>query len=409
MLPYGRISVSFIALAWVAFVPMPAAGNNADWGCYDAQPGHPSDAEKVAFVEEIASLAQAAENRYGVPASALAAMAIVESGYGWTRTAQNANNLFGWKFNSSKSAGGRKSYTLACQPKEDVNNRYVVFTSRADAFDFVAMKLATLPAYSRYTKVYQSSRGQASTTAEAAKAWVGGIAGAYNAAPKPYTKTITRFMNNAIAPSDSVSEGSNLYRLSDSQVGLKHGTASATPATSTPDINTSALLARMKAKFASLPSPVGHCDSPDVEFPRWQGFPVQLCSYKDTVTVHTYMLNASAEQRAQWLVNACLDVHATSTDRCVDALFDQIKNASSGGVFPVAGFIPEPASSGGGQGNDPVCFLFRDGITIAVAGVNSPRAVNNKCDFGDDVNDRPIMAVKNRARIASICSSMALR
>ncbi|MEJ7806917.1 MAG: glucosaminidase domain-containing protein [Telluria sp.] len=338
------INAVLMTLALVVQAEVHAQLATKDWGCYDAQPDHPSAVEKTSFVEQIATLAINAEEKYGVPASALAAMAIVESGYGWTRTAQNARNLFGWKFYSLKAAGGRKAYVLACQPKEDDNNRYVVFATNADAFDFVAMKLATLPAYASRTKAYQTARAKGVTAAEAAKAWVAGIANPYNWHPKQYTRTITRVMNNALAPSNMVSEELNLYRLSDGVVAFAGKTTSTATAA-----DTDAIIAGIKAKLAALGSSVSHCDPPVMNFARWNGFPVQLCGYQDGgVSVRTYILNASPEQRARWIVNACLDIQAASTKTCADKLFDSIKTASSGGVFPVAGFIPEPASAAGG-------------------------------------------------------------
>ena len=200
-------------------------------------------------------------------------------------------------------------------------------------------------------------------------------------------------------PSDAVSEERNLYRLSDGVVLIPNGIAQTATAASAP---AAAIFASIKARLVSLGSATDHCDPPVMDFPRWKGFPVQLCGYTDSASVRTYMLNASPEQRARWIVNACIDIKAASTKSCADTLFKWIKDASSGGVFPVAGFIPEPASSGGGQGSHPVCCLFRDGVTIAVKGVNSPPAIDNKCDFGDDINDRPVKEVKAKARIASI-------
>ena len=80
---------------------------SAAWGCDEPQPGHPTAAEQRAFVEEVATLATRAEERHGVPAAAITAMAILESGYGWTRLAQNTNNLLGWKYFPGASAGAR--------------------------------------------------------------------------------------------------------------------------------------------------------------------------------------------------------------------------------------------------------------------------------------------------------------
>lgn len=404
MLSFRWMSALLMALGLIVRIEVSAQVATKDWGCYDAKPGHPTAAEKASFIEQISPLAIKAEKKYGVPASALAAMAIVESGYGWTRTAQNAQNLFGWKFYSSKAASGRKAYVLTCQPKEDDNNRYVVFETNADSFDFVAMKLATLPAYSKQTKAYQATRAKGITATEAAKAWIAGIANPYNWHPKEYTTTITRVMNNALAPSDQVSEEFNLYRLSNSTVAVTSNIALTVTTASAPDADTDAILASIKAKLA-LKKP-RHCDPPIMDFPRWKGFPVQLCDYQEKgVSVRTYMLNASPEQRARWIVNACLDIHAASTKSCTDQLTDWIHHASSDDVFPVAGFIPEPANSARSKGDHILCLLFRDGITVAVKGVDSPAAVNNRCDSKDDpndrINDRPVTTVKKYARIAS--------
>src|SRR6476620_9778456 len=98
--------VLLLSLALVALVPH--AVGAAVWGCHGTKPGHPTPEEREAFIREASELAIKAEKTYGVPASALAALAIAESGYGWTRVALNANNLFAWKFVKA-AADGRKS------------------------------------------------------------------------------------------------------------------------------------------------------------------------------------------------------------------------------------------------------------------------------------------------------------
>ena len=148
----------------------------AAWGCYDPKPGHPTAGEKESFIEDVSRLAREAENDYGVPATALAAMAALESGYGWTRTAINANNLFGWKYVSDQAAGGRGFWVLECQPPEDVNNRYVAFADRADAVDFVAGRLASSDHYRADSMRYQEHRAAGVDVFEAANRWVNGIA-----------------------------------------------------------------------------------------------------------------------------------------------------------------------------------------------------------------------------------------
>src|SRR4051812_35626303 len=68
------------------------------WDCYAPEPGHPTPDEKTAFIREAGLSALKAERTYGIPASAILAMAAVEGGFGYTRTALYANNSFGYKF-----------------------------------------------------------------------------------------------------------------------------------------------------------------------------------------------------------------------------------------------------------------------------------------------------------------------
>jgi flagellum-specific peptidoglycan hydrolase FlgJ len=56
-----------------------------------------------------------AEERYGVPAAALVAMAIAESGYGWTRLAINTDNLFAWKHFPGPAMEGHRFWVLKGQ------------------------------------------------------------------------------------------------------------------------------------------------------------------------------------------------------------------------------------------------------------------------------------------------------
>lgn len=186
----------------------------AAWGCYGTKPGHPTAEEKMAFIREVSQLAINTEKKHGVPASALAAMAIGESGYGWTRVALHANNLFGWKVGSAAATEGRKSYTPACPSRRSVKSQYLVFKSKADAFDFVAAKLATLDAYREYTEAYKAARARGEGAEPAVKAWLSGIASRYSSKPAEFTKKITRIMNNAMEPADTVSPDYNLRHLS---------------------------------------------------------------------------------------------------------------------------------------------------------------------------------------------------
>ncbi|HZH77595.1 MAG TPA: glucosaminidase domain-containing protein [Archangium sp.] len=186
----------------------------AQWDCYAPQPGHPTSAEKTAYIEELKVYAQEAEARWGTPAAALLAMAANESGYGFTRIGLYANNLYGWKWTNSEAAGGRAPYVLACQPSWDPNNKYVSVKDRRDAVHFIGMKLATLARYKPVTERYVSDiRGGVAVTT-AINRWVQGIQTAgYNPYASYVTKTVS-YLNNHLTPSSTYSSTYNLYKYS---------------------------------------------------------------------------------------------------------------------------------------------------------------------------------------------------
>jgi hypothetical protein len=138
-----------------------------------------------------------------------------------------------------------------------------------------------------------------------------------------------------------------------------------------------------------------HCDPPRLDFPRWAGFPVTLCDYSDIgVTVRTYMLNADRGKQARWTVTACQDAKATNMHACIDYMVAVVRRASSGGVFPVAGYIPEPQNGG-------LCYVFRDGITVwTTLRPYWQRPKNHSCDDADE-NELPLAVAWKFARIAS--------
>lgn len=199
-----------IALALCLFAD---SAMGAAWPCNGTKPGHPTPAEREAFIREVSALAVQAEKTHGVPAAALAAIAIAESGYGWTRLALEANNLFAWRWRPVTSAG-RKSYVLECRRSGVEPDRYMVFASREDAVDFVARRFTAANIYRGHTKAYIAARERGDSAEGAVKAWVSGIARNYSRPPGAFAKKIIRIMNNPAAPSDAVSRDANLYRLS---------------------------------------------------------------------------------------------------------------------------------------------------------------------------------------------------
>jgi hypothetical protein len=195
--------------------PVPASSPAAGSGCFEPLPGHPTTAERRAFVEEVSRLATTAEERHGVPAAAVAAMAIQESGYGWTPLARNTNNLLAWKYTTEEAAGGRESWTLNC-PALGVSDRYIVFADRAEAVDFVAGQLATSDNYGADTARYRQDRAQGGgDVVQAVDRWVDAVADPYSSDPDAYRAAIKRVMNDPYQPSDQRSPDQNLYRLSE--------------------------------------------------------------------------------------------------------------------------------------------------------------------------------------------------
>jgi hypothetical protein len=199
--------------AWLAASLLaPCLAFAAPWGCHGPKPGHPTPLERAAFIGEVSELAIKAEQAHGVPASALAAIAIAESGYGYTRIAINANNLFAWKFVPAAATKVRE-YVLDCQRRR-ANARFAAFDSKAHAFDFVAQNLATLDAYRQHTEAYRAARSRGVPADAAVKAWLAGVSSVYSGKPDDFVRKITWIMNDPVDPRDTVSRESNLYRLS---------------------------------------------------------------------------------------------------------------------------------------------------------------------------------------------------
>ncbi|WP_191060906.1 glucosaminidase domain-containing protein [Geminicoccus harenae] len=191
-----------------------ASTAEAGWGCQQPQPGHPTQAEERTFVDEVGRLAQQAEREHGVPAAALTAMAIQESGYGWTRMAQETNNLLAWKYVPGPAVGDRKAWQIDC-PEPGPHDRFVVFADRAEAIDFVAEQLATTPNYRADTQRYHRDRASQVDVRQAVDRWIDGIADPYSTDSEAYRMAIKRLMNNPYAPGNQLSPEDNLYRLSE--------------------------------------------------------------------------------------------------------------------------------------------------------------------------------------------------
>ena len=194
-------------LAFACMLPLLVLSDTAAaWTCYGTKPGHPTPAERAAFVQEVSALALAAEKKHGVPAAALAAIAIVESGYGYTRLAVEANNLFAWRAGPSET----RTYTPVCERSRGKPRRYVAFASRAESFEVVAERLATLDGYREYTERYRGARRRGGAADAAVNAWVAGIAARYSRTPQKFADKVIRVMKH----SEGRRRGTTLYALS---------------------------------------------------------------------------------------------------------------------------------------------------------------------------------------------------
>lgn len=186
--------------------------------CAAPLPGHPTPAEREAFVDEVSRLATDAERRHGVPAAAVAAIAIQESGYGWTSLARGSNNLMAWKWTTAEAAGGRDFWVLDC-PALGTRDRFIRFPSRAESVDFAAERLAVADNYRADTERYRREAG--GDRDAAVDRWVEGVADPYSTEPEAWASAIRRVMNDPLAPSGERSPERNLYRLSERQVSAR--------------------------------------------------------------------------------------------------------------------------------------------------------------------------------------------
>jgi len=165
--------------------------------CYDPV-RTPSKVEKAAFVDEVSPAAVEAERKWGVPAPVLAAMTIVESGYGTTRLAIKSNNILAFKWPGAEIAAGRSKFVLWCQPKEDKGNLYPAFGNRAEAIDFVASRMKLSKYYAGATSAYGRDLANGVDRKAAGRKWLVAIAPLYNWKPEKYVTDVGRMADDPI-------------------------------------------------------------------------------------------------------------------------------------------------------------------------------------------------------------------
>ena len=105
----------------------------------------------------------------------------------------------------------------------------------------------------------------------------------------------------------------------------------------------------------------------DVSVERWAGFPTQRCNYdlrSGFGRIPVILLNPDKGRLADWLATACTDAKLPDVRRCAERVAVQIK-CQSNSQFPVSGFVEEDSS----------LFLFRDGVTVSIAGIDTGRNI----------------------------------
>ncbi len=172
--------------------------------------------EREAFISEIAGYAVNANEKWGIPASAIIGMAILESGYGTTRTSQFANNIFGikvWGVNPPNA------WQLVGQPDEDFemaisvlsnmgtdrlifdetkrrDNWYRVFSSYEGAVNFLAGTLLLNSRYGFARNSYQQRMNDGWSVEDASRQYLFDIgnAGYNHLGGDYYRRTVGKIM-----------------------------------------------------------------------------------------------------------------------------------------------------------------------------------------------------------------------
>lgn len=330
----------------------------------------PTIEDKKNFIEQISKLAVEAEKKHGVPASAIAGMAILESGYGLTRLSMDANNIFGYK-----KVAGQITYTLTCQPTWDVGNEYVKFNSWAEAMDFVASRLAASQYYRADTAKYKAEITSGTDRKTAAINWLAGISNPYNYAPTEYVNKVKKCINNPYNWSEQVDENTNLWKLSptnESQTNNQQKLGQVKQILNDLIVGGGRY---MEGSCKDLSSSSSDNALDQILKPYFDylseknlSFKIEDCTYQQELKGRVIMLNVDADQLARWTVSAC---QPNVTDACLNAVIHNVWLANNA-QFPITGTVTEPASICG-QGAGEALFAFRDGVTVAL---NSFRPAN---------------------------------
>jgi hypothetical protein len=397
--------IFLLAICLLAIQSARAGTDPADsaWGCYDPEPGHPTDTEQAAFFNKVIGPAKGAALRRGVPAAGISAMSMLESGYGFTRTAEFANNLFGWKASDSDSA----AFVLICQTPSDPGNHYVRFADWAAAFETVSGRLGTggKPAYAVVTDRYRSDRAAGVPIPQAVAAWVRGIQQAGYNPDTNYPSRVLRIANNYRSPGMTVSPEFNLYLLSEAvHPGrpMASGRGGTMPSVSGGQASALQLdvAAKIAAKFANGGRYVIGVDKPSrphefckeiaagdpllanplvAPYARLSGSPnaaILECNFTfegpDIRHGWVLVVAATADNIAARIVGACTEVAPRKAAGCANGMLgssSEMPWGSNSFIFPITGFVSEPCKDKGVR-----LIGFRHGVTIQYGSSNEKDA-----------------------------------
>lgn len=141
-----------------------------------------------------------------------------------------------------------------------------------------------------------------------------------------------------------------------------------------------------------------NCSSTTLD--EWEGVSLLRCEYSELgATAQVTLALPDAARLARWTVTACRDAGAVNMSACARHMEKRIWFASNA-QFPVSGYVIEPRSVLGGSSDEPICFLFRDGVTVRTAAVTSRAPQGGKCVPQSAEND-PVTQAFKFARIAS--------
>lgn len=155
---------------------------------------------------------------------------------------------------------------------------------------------------------------------------------------------------------------------------------------------------------AQIKSSGRSCGLKAMDYPRWVGYPIVLCSVSDTdnaapptltpATADVYAIRPAPDQLARWIIVACSDAGVKDLKLCAKVLSTVIRNASTDGMIPVDGIVPESHLGVGATNPGVYCPLFRDGVTVVTANWRTHLSSNHRCEPGENIGAPTLSALK---------------